>query len=216
MSWTHSESGSWYHPSATANQCIIAYHGLGANAQDLIPLAEQLAQQYGQDSTCILCPQAPTRQVDLFQAAVPAWYNVERIKKETLMDEKGLAKSYQGVQTWLAKYLPAVSPERFMVLGFSQGAVMALHHAWHKQLPFVTMLSGYLPALAWPNHPPPKVLWQHGRDDTVLPLAWAQEGRTQLVGQGCALTWQVYDHGHFVSPEQCLAMNAWWLERVPV
>lgn len=95
-----------------ARAAMILIHGRGASAQDVLLLAGEL----GQSEFAYLAP----------QAADNVWYP-NRFMEPIRSNEPWLSSALTFVESVLAKVGEAgIPPERTMLLGFSQGACLAL------------------------------------------------------------------------------------------
>ena len=194
---------------------VLALHGWGASAHDLIGLAPVLHA----GEALVLCPQGPTL-VDLGQGIQGhGWFP---LTAEGPLDpfefRKGAAALRSFVDQVLARY--PVDRRKLVALGFSQGGVMAYDLVLREPKLFAGLaaLSSWLPpGLAasisrQPEHEGLPVLVQHGTEDPMIPLASAQESREALLGLGVNLTYREYEMGHEVRPESSLRDLVLWLE----
>ena len=102
-------------PLERASGAIIAIHGRGAGAEDIIALAQEVAPP----DVTILAP----------QAAGNTWYPY-RFLEPTARNEPFLSSALRtvtGLVTQLGEQ--GIPPERVALLGFSQGACLALESA---------------------------------------------------------------------------------------
>ena len=99
-------------PLAGAAGALIAIHGRGAGAQDIIGLARQVAPP----AVAIVAP----------QAAQHTWYPY-RFLEPTARNEPYLSSALARIGSLLAVLAEeGIPPERVALLGFSQGACLAL------------------------------------------------------------------------------------------
>lgn len=170
---------------------LVALHGWGANAQDLVTLAPFL--------------QLPDYQLFFPNAPFPhphapggrAWYALER------QDYAGLEESRQRLREWLLSLegSTGIPLSKTILGGFSQGGAMTLDVGLTLPLAGLCSLSGYLhsePKAT--NEPFPPILIVHGRQDTVVRLQAAHEAREILTGLGASVEYAEFDIGHEVSP----------------
>jgi predicted esterase len=102
-------------PLAEAAGAIIALHGRGAGAEDIVGLAEEVAPP----SVAILAP----------EATGSTWYPY-RFLETTERNEPYLSSALQRVGELVAEVQAGGIPaERIALLGFSQGACLALESA---------------------------------------------------------------------------------------
>ena len=179
-------------PSTKARARLILLHGWGADAGDLMPLGQALAETIATPLELVAL-QAPQLQnqgsgrqwYGLFPAdwaAVPA--AVERLKKR--INNLGSTE---------------IPLEATVLLGFSQGGAMAM--AAGCDLP----LAGLIACSAYP-HPKwqaplirPPVLLLHGRQDDVVPHSAALTLKEELVQSNQACDLFSFDNGHAIPVE---------------
>jgi phospholipase/carboxylesterase len=87
-----------------------------------------------------------------------------------------------------------------VVLGFSQGAAMAVDVASTLPLAGVISCSGY-PHPDWlPRGPMPRVLLTHGHEDPVVPYAASERLQQLLLGAGGEAELLGFSGGHSIDP----------------
>jgi phospholipase/carboxylesterase len=217
-----------------ADASIIWMHGLGADANDFVPLVPELDLR-GRDgqplSIRFVFPNAPVMPVTI-NGGMPmrAWYDILRfdiggsdgpgdIPRE---DERGLRQSQAMVDALIAAEVARGIPaSRIVLAGFSQGAAMTLMTGLRHtaRLAGLVALSGYLPLSArvaaerhGANHDVP-IFMAHGTDDPVVRLARGQQSRDVLVKLGYSVDWHTYPMQHSVCLEEVAAIAA-FLRRV--
>lgn len=180
-------------PGQAATAQIIMLHGWGANAQDLMPIAEVL-----QSSPLAL----PTLQFHFPQAPLPhpqapqgwMWYDLETLQ--------GIESSRQLLGEWLEQ-LPTstgISWDRTVLAGFSQGGAMTLDLGLRFPLAGLISWSGYLHRSPQAGAQLPPILIVHGQYDPVVPLQSAQQARAQLQAIGAQVEYQEFPMGHEIQP----------------
>jgi phospholipase/carboxylesterase len=197
--------------------CIFALHGWGASAHDLLGLAPLLLG----GRALLLAPQGPV--------AVPiapghdghGWF--ELYGGVQRLDADGLARSGRELEAWTeqARARYPIDPARSLLLGFSQGGVMAYELFLRRPERWAGMaaLSSWFPGpqdAAIPPNPAAKgrpIFVAHGTRDDVIPLARARETRARLEERGVALHYSEYEMAHEIAP-QVLRDLARWLEEV--
>jgi len=199
---------------------IIVLHGLGADGNDFVPVAQELDLR-AIGPVRFVFPHAPTMPVTINGGYVMrAWYDIlgaDLVRRE---DEAGLRNSVQLVDALIAgekaRGMPA---NRIVLMGFSQGCAMALmtglRHA--ERLGGIVGLSGYLPLAATTgaerhaaNHDVP-IFLAHGKVDPVVPLVRATASRDALLALGYQPEWHEYYMPHSVAPEEIGDINAFLL-----
>jgi phospholipase/carboxylesterase len=171
--------------SGTARQLVVLVHGYGADGQDLISLG-QVWQQALPDAA-FAAPNAPQRVPE-----APAgfqWFTLNRM--ETNETEQGAAVALPGLESFIEAELAAtgVAPDKLILVGFSQGAMMALYAGLRRKIAPAAILafSGLMPGRIPQPSPAgayPPVFLSHGDSDTVVPpqLMFLALGALQQVG----------------------------------
>ncbi|MGC6482542.1 MAG: alpha/beta hydrolase [Synechococcus sp.] len=193
-----------FQPDATPEARLVLLHGWGADADDLLMLGRTLAKPIplALDVVALPAPEAHPQGIGrqwygLFPADWDAVPRAEAALRRRLLDlaEEGIPLN------------------RTVVLGFSQGAAMALSSGC--DLPFAGLIacSGY-PHPNWtaPTERPP-VLLIHGREDDVVPCSAADEIQRRLVTGNAAVQMVTFEGGHTI-PDSVLptisnALNTW-------
>jgi phospholipase/carboxylesterase len=209
------------HPTAT----VIVLHGLGADGNDFVPVAEEL------DLSSIgpvrfVFPHGPTRPVTINGGHVMrAWYDIfgaelglDGLKRE---DEAGLRASQALVEALIAKERArGVASTRIVLAGFSQGCAMTFMTGLrHKErLAGLLGMSGYLPlgaltaAERHPMNADLPIFQAHGTADPVIPIARAIASRDALIALGHPVEWHAYPMPHSVCAPEIADINRWLLK----
>ena len=196
-------------------------HGLGADGNDFVPIAEELRLD-AVGPVRFVFPHAPVRPVTINGGmSMRAWYDLLQADLVRHEDEAGLRASRLDIEALIARERErGVAASRIVLMGFSQGCAMTLltglRHA--DRLAGLVGLSGYLPladtsaaeraaaSVALP------VFLAHGRGDTVIPLARATASRDALQALGCVVEWHEYPMAHSVCPQEVADLNRWLLQ----
>jgi phospholipase/carboxylesterase len=208
------EAESGENPQAT----ILILHGLGADGNDFVPVAEQLdLRQVG--PVRFLFPHAPVMPVTINNGhRMRAWYDIVAFDAQARQDEEGLRRSQSLVDGLIRRERErGIAANRIVLAGFSQGCAMALlagvRHP--ERLAGIVGLSGYLPLAAQTagerhaaNQDTP-IFLAHGMHDEVVHLDRAEASRDALQALGYAVEWHEYPMGHSVSPLEIEELNAW-------
>ena len=205
-------------PNPTAS--IIILHGLGADGNDFVPVASELALQ-SVGPVRFVFPHGPTRPVTINGGYVMrAWYDILGTDLAQREDEAGLRESQVLVEGLLAREKArGIQASRIVLAGFSQGCAMTfmtgLRHG--ERLAGLLGMSGYLPLAAKTaternaaNAYVP-IFQAHGTADMVIPLARAVASRNALVALGYTVEWHQYPMQHSVCPQEIGDMNRWLL-----
>ena len=208
------EAETGEHPVAT----ILILHGLGADGNDFVPIAEEL-QLDAVGPVRFIFPHAPVIPVTINNGyRMRAWYDIAGFDADAPQDEAGLRRSQALVEALVAREKQrGIASDRIVLAGFSQGCAMALltglRHA--KPLAGIAGLSGYLPladktaAERHPANQQTSVFLAHGAHDEVVALERAEASRDALQALGYPVEWHEYLMGHAVSPLEIEELNDW-------
>ena len=203
-------------PSAS----IIVLHGLGADGNDFVPVAEEL-DLTSLGAVRFVFPHAPTRPVTINGGYVMrAWYDILGAELDRREDEAGLRSSQAAIAALIAREEErGIAASRIVLAGFSQGcAVTLLAGLRHpERLAGLVGMSGYLPLANTTaaerhaaNHDTP-IFLAHGRSDPVVPIASALASRDTLVALGYSVEWHDYPMPHSVCAQEIADLNRWLL-----
>ena len=189
-----------------ASSLVIFLHGYGADAADLIGLADPLGPHL--PGTMFLAPDAPERCRNNpmgFQ-----WFPIPWLDgTPEAVAEAGAHAAFQALNGWLDAVAleTGIAPERTVILGFSQGTMMALQVGLRREKPLAGIVgfSGRLlrpELLAGEIRTKPPVLLVHGDADPVVPFASLKEAADALVAAGV----ETYAHvsrgtAHGIAPD---------------
>ncbi len=195
---------------------ILAMHGWGSNALDLMGLAPYIAR-----GRCLtLCPQGPV-EVEIGAVNGYGWYQLRRGEAPD-MEEMGRAadRLMSFLDAALKRY--PIDRRKLIVMGFSQGGVMAYNLAIRHPERFAALvaLSTWFPeelaeyagnrdALA--QLP---TLVQHGRADDMIQITKARESVERLRNLKLPLTYREYDCGHEITVDAIQDLSAFLMEKV--
>lgn len=195
--------------------CVIALHGLGANGNDLMALQQMMEL----DGVPWLFPDAPLLPVTVNAGMrMPAWFDILGFSPDATVDKVGIAQSVTFVQQLIeAQVAQGVDASRIVLLGFSQGGVVALHAALSstRQLGAVVGLSTWLPAhdVLLPfqyDHSKLPIWLGHGEWDTVVPLAAAHRAKDHLGNMGISsVALHTYPMAHSILQVECDHAARW-------
>ncbi|SAY40066.1 Phospholipase/carboxylesterase family protein,sll1284 homolog [Candidatus Synechococcus spongiarum] len=172
---------------------LVLLHGWGANSRDLLPLGLHLMEGLG-DVVALEAPEPHPH--------VPGgrqWYPLTQ--EAEAQGWPGVPKALDHINHHLVRLQQEHPWQQTALLGFSQGAAMALEAAVDKPLAGVVACSGYphgqnsLQGLQAP------VLLIHGQSDPVVPLQASLQLQAVLEAQGCEVTLQSFTGEHTIPPE---------------
>ena len=165
--------------SGTATSLVIFLHGYGADGSDLIGLADPLAPHL--PDTRFLAPNAPERCPG--NPLGYQWFPIPWLDGTPEAAARASAvRSYGLLDTWLDEVAAeGPGPERTVLVGFSQGTMMALHVGLRRAAPLAGIVgfSGRLldpQQLATEITARPPVLLVHGDQDPVVPFTKFRRG----------------------------------------
>ena len=206
--------------SGETTSAVIFLHGYGANGADLLGLADPLAEHL--PDTLFLSPDAPEEC-----AGVPfgrQWFPIPWIDGSSEEESRsGLMRAADDLMAFVDGVMvdEDLLPEQVMLLGFSQGAMMALHVAPRRDEPVagVVAISGRLmepEALIDEALCKPPVLLIHGDQDDVVPVQSLPLAAQALQDAGWT---EVYAHimkgsGHGIAPDGLSVALAFMRERL--
>lgn len=199
---------------------IVILHGLGADGNDFVPVAEELDLS-AVGSVRFIFPHAPVMPVTINGGyRMRAWYDILGTEAEGVQDEEGLRRSQALIEGLLAREKQRGMPAgRIVLAGFSQGCAMALLAGLRhpERLAGIVGLSGYLPlaetttAERHPANAGTPIFLAHGTYDPVIALERATSSRDALRALGHEVEWHEYMMPHAVCPPEIEELNAWLL-----
>ena len=179
-------------PTANARARLVLLHGWGADAGDLMPLGQALAEAIATPLELVAL-QAPQRQT---QGSGRQWYGLFPADWAAVPD--AVERLKQRINNLGSTEIPLNAT---VLLGFSQGGAMAM--AAGCDLP----LAGLIACSAYP-HPNwqapvirPPVLLLHGRHDEVVPHSAALTLKQELGQSNQACDLFSFDNGHAIPVE---------------
>ena len=195
---------------------ILALHGWGASAHDLLGLARVLHA----GAALVLCPQGPVAFPVGPGMGGYGWFPIEPGRAP---DPAEFAKGADALRAFLDAAVVAypVDRRKLVVLGFSQGGVMAYDLALREPERFAGLvaLSSWLPdalvrSLAGaPGLAQLSAFVVHGTRDAMLPVERGRASRDALLALGVPTTYREYEMEHEIRPEALRSLVE-WLERV--
>lgn len=195
---------------------IIWLHGLGADGEDFVPVAEQMhlpvAMRY-------IFPHAPKHPVSINGGFVmPSWYDIADIDIAARQDAAGILASQAEIEKFITQEKSrGISEENIFLAGFSQGGAIALHTGLRHpaKLAGIIALSTYLPladtlsqeiSLSAKNTP---VFFGHGTHDPVVPYALGKQSADLLQKHGSQVEWHEYAMPHSVNTNEISDIERW-------
>ena len=207
-----------YEPSgAGPHPTILTLHGRGANALDLLGLAPYLCN----GRFLMMCPQGPLETPIGPGAVGYAWYPMGMGGPP---DVGAILSSREKLQQFLDACLKRhpIDAKKLVLLGFSQGGVMAYSLALSNPERFagLVVLSSWLPKELVPllsikeGVQSLPTLVHHGTQDPLIELQRARDSVEKLRALRVPLTYRDYEMGHEISPRSLSDLSAWLEEKL--
>ena len=198
----------------TAEGLLVLFHGRGTDEHDLCPLLDVL------DPERRLLGVTPRGPLTLPPGG-RHWYVVREIGYP---DAATFHASYERAAAWLAALgaETGVPPERTVLGGFSQGAVMTYALGLGRGRPkpaALVALSGFVPtvegfALELEKGPLPRVAIGHGAYDPIIGVEWGRRARSLLEGAGASVTYAEAPLPHAIDPRFVSGLAPWIYDAV--
>jgi len=208
-----------YEPSgAGPHPTILTLHGRGANAFDLLGLAPYLCN----GKFLMICPQGRLETPIGPGAFGYAWYPMSMGGPPDIgAILSSREKLRQFIDACMKRY--PIDTEKLVVVGFSQGGVMAYSLALSNPERFagLAVLSSWLPTELIPKlsinneavQSLPTIV-QHGSQDQMIEIQRAKDSVERLRALRVPLTYRDYDMGHEITPRSLTELSAWLDETV--
>jgi phospholipase/carboxylesterase len=193
---------------------VVLLHGYGAPGDDLVALAQYIAVP-----ARYVFPEAPLALGGLYGDSRAWWMlDLARLEQElrtgAIRDRRAeVPEGLPPARAQLVAFLEqleeryAIEPGQLVLGGFSQGAMLSLDVALHREVPpaALILMSGTLLA---------ESVWQplmtklagvpvfqsHGQHDALLPFSIAEILRDQLKTAGARVAWCEFHGGHEIPP----------------
>jgi phospholipase/carboxylesterase len=170
-------------PDGDIRQLVLLFHGLGADEADLRPVGERLAREYPQALVASLRAPHPGRSGCGYQ-----WYAADAVDDAQRTERIGaeLPAFVAEIRRWQQHC--GLGPEATVLVGFSQGAMMALEAAAQCG---DGVLAGRVVALSGRYSELPESVPQettlflvHGKADPVIHYGFTVEAARHLLALG--------------------------------
>ncbi len=182
-----------------ATHLVVLVHGYGADGNDLIELASHWRGAL--PGAAFVAPNAPQR---LPGSPGYQWFPISRIDPHEM--RLGVEAAGPALDAFLDGELArhGLSPERLMLVGFSQGTMLSLHVGLRRAVKpaaivgFSGLLAGPLPE----GTIFPPIFLAHGDSDTVIPPQAMFLAAGELARAGAAVQWHLArGMGHGIDPD---------------
>lgn len=192
---------------------IVLLHGRGTSERDLLPLLDV----FDPDRRLVgACPRGPLELPPMGNH----WYAVPRVGYP---DPETFTATYERLAGWLdgvAEHI-GVPPERTVIGGFSQGAVMAWAMGLGTGRPRpagILAMSGFIPTV--PGFEPDldglagfPIAISHGSADPIISVQFAQDARDRARAAGADVLYRETDVPHMVDPRVVPGLVDWVAKR---
>jgi phospholipase/carboxylesterase len=196
---------------------IVAFHGWGANALDLLGLGPYV----GGGAFLMLCPQGPM-EVPLGPSVGYGWFPISMGGARPSDSEvEGAVEAATVFIDEAVKRYP-VNPRKLILLGFSQGGVMAYNLALRQPERFAALVaisSWFPPELAAKAVNSEALeqlptLIQHGSRDEAIDVSRARQSVESLRALKLPLVYREYDCGHEITAQGLQDLSDFLMEKV--
>jgi phospholipase/carboxylesterase len=203
------------------NAAIIWMHGLGADGYDFADIIPELGLPKS-SAIRFIFPHAPIMPISINGGyEMRAWYDISDMNLEINPDIKNIEENFKFIVEFIdAEIEKGISSEKIILIGFSQGGVMALHTAtrYPKKLAGAASLSSYFPtAETMPKdgiNAKIPVFFGHGNYDNVVPPILGQKAFEFLKSNGNPVERHTYHMMHSVCVEELKALSKWIVNRL--
>jgi phospholipase/carboxylesterase len=194
---------------------VVLLHGWGAHGDDLVGLARALAHP----RTRFFVPAGP-----LAEGTGRAWWHLDPSDRPRhawddhsdadYAPHRQVSAVRAAVQTVLGTVRSRYAPERLVLGGFSQGAMLSYDVALASSPPVErvvamsgVMLADSLAALRATHATRPTVFISHGRQDSMLPFEAGEKAKDMLERYGYPVEWHPFDGAHEIPPVVVAALK---------
>lgn len=186
---------------------LVLLHGYGADENDLIPVANELSERFE-----VWSLRGP---VELGNGRA-AWY---RLQPSPSGGPKSDPAELESARAGLAAWLKARAPRPVYLLGFSQGAILAMSIAASEPglVRGAVAIAGRLPSgvPVVGGQSTTSVLILHGTRDTLIDPALSEAARATLTQAGRPVERQTFDAAHQITPEMKVSFENWLRAQAP-
>ncbi len=193
-----------------ARALIVLVHGYGSNGEEMMHVAAQA--RYALPTVAFVAPNAPGRLAPLADGR--RWWPLDSFAPAALA--AGVAAAVPELDAFLTHEPAAhgLADDRLLLIGFSQGMMMALHVGLRRAKPLagIVGISGMLVApkrLAAEIRSRPSVLLVHGSKDNVVPFREMDVAASALRAVDVEVETHVSQGtGHGIAPDGAAATAA--------
>lgn len=175
-------------PAAETSELVLLFHGVGATADDLVPLGSRVAQARPQ--AMVVSVNAPDPST---LGRGREWFSVVGVTEENRPAR--VAEAMSAFQDTVAHWQrqAGLAPAATTLVGFSQGAIMSLESLRHTPAVAgrVVALAGRLASPLVAVHGGQVVHVIHGEQDPVIPVRHGIDAAQALERVGARVTLDV-------------------------
>jgi phospholipase/carboxylesterase len=194
---------------------VVALHGWGAGAMDLLGLAPYLAG----GRFLVLCPQGRI-EVPLGPMVGYGWFPLTMGgPPDPSAFAAGVDEAMRFVEAAVQRY--PVDPRKLVVLGFSQGGAIAYALALREPARFAALvaLSSWLPGpvvqtLASGTYDRLPALVHHGTRDELIDVGRGRESVERLRSLGVPVAYREFEMGHEITADSLADLSAWLEDKI--
>jgi phospholipase/carboxylesterase len=200
---------------------IIWLHGLGADGDDFVEVAEMMNLPLPMR---FIFPHAPKNPVTINGGFIMrSWYDIAEVDIAARQDAAGIHASQLEIEKFIAHEVARGIPtENIFLAGFSQGGAVALHTGLRHpgKLAGILALSTYLPlaesltqevSLSAIKTP---IFFGHGKHDPVVPYSLGKMSADKLQQHGFQVEWHEYAMPHSVNIDEIKDIEKWLSARL--
>ncbi|MCP0913850.1 MULTISPECIES: alpha/beta hydrolase [Legionella] len=205
---------------ANPKACVIWMHGLGADAQDMAGLTEQLSINIPVRHICVNAAVRPVTMNNNFP--MRAWFDIANLDFNEFGEPAGIFDSERMIQEIIANQIgQGLTHEQIFLAGFSQGGAMALFAGLRSSTPLggIIALSSFLPNVLQVQqmHKNIPVFMAAGIYDQIVLPVWTKASMNWLQAQGFAnITYREYPLEHSISMQEIQDLSHWFNQQLPV
>ena len=183
---------------AQAAQLFLLFHGYGADAQDMQPLAKRFAEEFPQ--ACVVCVQATEPAEAGFGWQ---WFPLQGVSEENRPQRvsDALTGFVSIIRGWQQR--ANVGHEATALVGFSQGGIMSLAVSLQEDKLCGRVMGFGSRFVELPVQAPETVTYHlfHGKSDNVIHYGFAVSAAERLVAIDADVTADVLPYiGHEIHP----------------
>lgn len=202
-------------PGDGPHPTIVAFHGWGASAMDLLGLAPYLAG----GRFLVLCPQGRI-EVPLGPMVGYGWFPLTMgAPPDPAAFAAGVDDAKRFIDAAAQRY--PIDPNKLVVLGFSQGGVIAYALALREpaRIAGLVALSSWLPesvaqTLAPGTYDRLSALVHHGERDDLIEVAHGRESVEHLRSLRVPVAYREFDMGHEITADSLADLSAWLEDKI--